>query len=61
MTQNLDFIHEQCEMCGKEELSLSHIRLEANYGSIYDGERLELYVCGDCMDKMFETLYGYKI
>lgn len=49
-----------CEICGKQDLASSHIRLEANYGSIHDGERLELYVCGDCMDKMFEALYGYK-
>ncbi len=57
MKQKTDFI---CEICGKQDLASSHIRLEANYGSIHDGERLELYVCGDCMDKIFEALYSYK-
>lgn len=45
-----------CEVCGQEDLCLSTIQLRANYGSIHDGERITLHVCGDCIDRLFDLL-----
>lgn len=50
---NHDFI---CEICGQLDLIASTIILEANYGSVNDGERLELNVCGDCIDKIYDAI-----
>ncbi len=45
-----------CEICGQADLIASSIILEANYGSINDGERLEINVCGDCIDKIYDAI-----
>ena len=50
---NHDFI---CEICGQSDLIASTIILKAKYGSVNDGERLELNVCGDCIDKIYGTI-----
>ena len=53
MKQNGNFI---CEICGKPDMVASRIRLEANYGSVNDGTRLTLNVCGDCIDKIISKI-----
>lgn len=42
----------KCPVCGNCDLTSSTITLQANYGSIYDGERVTLHVCGECFDKL---------
>lgn len=56
MTQNLDFIHKKCEMCGKEELALSVIQLSCGYGSLNDGESVRLNICGECADRIYSNI-----
>lgn len=56
MTQNSDFIHEQCEMCGKEEMSLSVLQLSCGYSSLNDGENICLNICGDCADRVYNLI-----
>ena len=56
--QNRSFIHNSCELCGKGELSLSVLRLSCNYGSRNDGEDIALYICGDCADKIYNSVKG---
>lgn len=51
--QNTGFI---CEMCGQPDMVASKVILEANYGSVNDGERVTLAVCGNCIDKLFTTI-----
>lgn len=53
MKRKTDFIHDKCEMCGKQELSLSTLRLICGYCSQHDGERIVLNICGDCADKIY--------
>ena len=48
----------RCDICGNNELALSEINLRCGYGSIYDGETLTLSVCGDCMDRIYNTIRG---
>lgn len=49
-----------CNKCGKtlneydEEPCLSLYNV-VGYGSIYDGERIELDLCSECMDKLIES------
>lgn len=56
MKSNVDFIRAEdapafhCGICGKEDLIPSRITIEANYGSVHDGEHLSLDVCGECID-----------
>lgn len=48
-----------CELCGAEDLVPSVIKLELNYGSKFDGDRLTLELCGNCADrsmKLYRTL-----
>ena len=42
-----------CEICGKEDEIPSRITIKANYGSVHDGERLTLDICGECADFIF--------
>ena len=52
---NEDFIC-KCKLCGKTDLVMSELILKANYGSSYDGEVLQVDLCGDCIDRVFEQL-----
>lgn len=54
---NTDFMNRDfhCNLCGARDLVPSKITLEANYGSGHDGEQITLYVCGNCMDWLFDT------
>lgn len=54
--QNHSFINKNCEICGKSELVLSSFNLCCNYGSKNDGEELTLNICGDCADKIYQTI-----
>lgn len=45
-----------CELCGQSDLIASIIILKANYGSVNDGEHLELNVCGECIDKIYGAI-----
>lgn len=50
----------RCEVCGGEDcggMALSNLRLSFGYGSLYDGERVELTICGKCADKLYIFLY----
>lgn len=55
MQANDDFI---CPICGQSDWVASVIVLQANYGSCYDGEELELHLCGECFDFIYESLKG---
>lgn len=50
---NYDFI---CPLCREHDLVPSEITLQANYGSIYDGERVIIQLCGECFDVIFGTI-----
>lgn len=45
-----------CDICDQSDLVPSVVTLEANYGSKYDGERVTLMVCGDCMDWLRDSI-----
>lgn len=51
--QNTGFI---CEMCGQPDIVASKVIIEANYGSVNDGERVTLEVCSDCIDWLFSVI-----
>lgn len=58
-TRNDDFINTRCEICGGEDcagVALSRLRLLCGYGSRYDGERIELAICGDCTDRILDII-----
>ena len=49
-----DFI---CPICKqKAPCYTSFVTLQAGYGSIYDGEKAKVRVCGDCMDDLYEKI-----
>ena len=52
---NTDFIC-KCGLCGHKELALSELILKIGYGSDYDGELIEAYICGKCADRLYELL-----
>lgn len=65
MTSNKSFIDERneseptnfyCDLCGSEGLIPSRIIVECNYGSINDGERLMLEICGNCADRIYSSI-----
>ena len=43
-----------CAICGGQFNFLSTIIMQANYGSAYDGDRIEIPLCGDCFDVQME-------
>lgn len=49
----------QCNLCGKifdvydEQHDFSLVR-RLGYGSVYDGNEIELDICCDCMDKLLD-------
>lgn len=43
-----------CPFCHEHDYAPSEIILQANYGSIYDGERVVIQLCGECFDKFWE-------
>ena len=43
----------KCAICGKSDLVMSELTLKANYGSSYDGEVLQIDLCGNWADKIF--------
>lgn len=46
----------RCEICGCEMVFLSQLTLNCNYGSIYDMEKLTLYICGYCTDRLHDEI-----
>ena len=48
-----DFI---CPVCGQRDYVPSMITLRANYGSIHDGDRVTIYICGSCFDKLVSII-----
>ena len=58
MKTNKGFI---CPLCGKRNLFPSIVRLEASYGSTYDGERNTVNVCGPCMDRLMGYIQSKSI
>ena len=56
ITTNLDFI---CACCGRPDTIASTVTLQANYGSIYDGERVKIPLCGRCFDDLYGKLRGH--
>lgn len=60
LERNGDFINTRCEICGGEDCAgtaLSRLRLICGYGSRYDGERIELTICGECADKIYTLIH----
>ena len=53
-SSNEDFICPACKQ--KTPCYASFVTLRAGYGSIYDGEKAMVRICGDCMDRLFEQL-----
>lgn len=57
--QNRGFIGRRCQICGGEDVcgnAVSRLRLMCGYGSAYDGERVELTLCGSCADKIYTLI-----
>jgi membrane protease subunit (stomatin/prohibitin family) len=51
---NADFI---CPVCNqKSPCYASFVTLQAGYGSVHDGEKAKVRVCGECIDRLFEKL-----
>lgn len=61
--QNMSFMNapEYCEICGSRDDPFSEVRLTFGYGSINDGERVTLNVCGDCIDKLYDIIQSGNI
>lgn len=62
--QNMGFIKVRCEICGGEDcagVALSRLRLLYGYGSTHDGERVELTVCGNCADNLFNLIHKERV
>lgn len=58
---NRSFISEvgPCELCGGGDAAgsaLSRLRLVFGYGSRHDGDRLELAICGECVDRIYRDI-----
>ena len=45
-----------CALCGGRFNFLSTIIMHANYGSAYDGDKVEIPLCGDCFDVQMERV-----
>lgn len=58
--QNRSFINSNCEICGCNDLVLSEVQICCNYGSKYDGERIKLNVCPDCIDRIYNYITSIK-
>lgn len=48
-----------CNLCGKEfdefdQQASFHISQRLGYGSVHDGDTLELDICCECMDKLID-------
>lgn len=56
ITSKTDFIHNNCELCGKRDMSLSLLRLMCGYGSLNDGEDITLNICGECADRIYQII-----
>ena len=51
---NADFI---CPVCKQESpCYASFVTLQAGYGSVHDGEKAKVRVCGNCKDALYEQL-----
>ena len=56
---NADFI---CPVCKQESpCYASFVTLQAGYGSVHDGEKAKVRVCGECMDYFFRVLVENKL
>lgn len=53
--QNERFINGCCEICGGS-WALSELHIICGYGSMYDGEKLSLSVCGECIDRIYNDI-----
>ena len=51
--RNSNFI---CPRCGQVDVTPSVIIMQGNYGSVHDTERVTVKVCGECFDKVFESV-----
>jgi len=59
--QNDDFISKKCEICGRDTLVFSKVKLTCNYGSENDGETVSVSICGECADKIYSILRKGKM
>lgn len=50
---NSDFM---CQLCGKPTQCPSTMVISGGYDSAHDMERILLHVCGDCTDRLFDSL-----
>lgn len=56
---NKDFISRRCQLCGGVDcgsMALSRLRLDCGYGSLNDMESLDLVICGECADKIYNYI-----
>lgn len=57
--QNDVFIAKLCDICGGDDCAgaaLSQLRLTCGYGSFHDMEQVELTICGECADKIYDLI-----
>lgn len=50
-----------CPVCGEHDYTPSTITLQANYGSIHDGERVTIKLCGGCFDKLLSAVNVFSV
>lgn len=50
-----------CNLCGKETDAPFSIQHQLEYGSIYDGAKLEFELCQECTDTLISELNQKKI
>jgi hypothetical protein len=58
--------HNVCNICGQvidhtNQFEGFRLNSKVGYGSVYDGEILELHVCSDCMDRLIDTCKVHPI
>lgn len=48
-----------CPVCGNTAFPPSTIVLQANYGSVHDGECATVNICGECFDTVAATVHMF--
>lgn len=56
--QNDSFINDICDICGGVDVdgkALSETQIVCGYGSEYDGETINVRMCGKCVDMIYKS------
>ena len=45
-----------CAMCEKTTFCPSILTFNCSYGSVHDGEKIQVSLCGDCADELINSM-----